>query len=258
MIWYNTIKTLKNGKASGVCGWRNEELKLLPFQAIEHLSKIFGKLWQYGMSFRLMRARVAILAKCEQPRSINDGRPITILPVLYRLAAKIVFTQVVAQWAEKLPPQISGGLPGRGVRDISLLQTIQIEDSLARGNDCCGTTMDLMKAFNMVPRLPAAMLMNRMGIPWEILAFWMFSLSRMTRIPVLSGYMSSELPSTTGVPEGCTWSILAMIAISTIFFYKNACPKIIPFSYADNWVWIAKAPEDNFYAWIRTQPGHYP
>lgn len=169
MIWYNTIKTLKNGKASGVCGWRNEELKLLPFQAIEHLSKIFGKLWQYGMSFRLMRARVAILAKCEQPRSINDGRPITILPVLYRLAAKIVFTQVVAQWAEKLPPQISGGLPGRGVRDISLLQTIQIEDSLARGNDCCGTTMDLMKAFNMVPRLPAAMLMNRMGIPWEIL-----------------------------------------------------------------------------------------
>jgi hypothetical protein len=221
-VWFHTIKKLKNGKASGICGWSHQELKMLPYRAVEHLTSIFAKIWKHGLSFNMMQARVAILAKCEQPRSINDGRPITILPVLYRLAAKIVFDQTVAHWANKLPPQISGGLPGRGVRDISMLQTLHIEKGLFDGNNCCGTTMDLMKSFNMVPRLPAAILMRRMGLSWDILSFWMMSLSRMTRIPVISGYMGDSIPSTTGVPEGCTWSILAMVHCSTL---KTSIPE---------------------------------
>jgi hypothetical protein len=183
-IWLATIKKQKNRKASGICGWHNEELKMLPEQAIAHLTQIFSKLWKYGLTAQMMQARIAILAKCEQPKSINDGRPIAILPVLYRLAAKIVFDQTVKHWAMRLPPHVSGGLPGRGVRDISMLQTVHIEDCLANGTNCCGTTMDLMKAFNMVPRLPAALLMNRMGISWDTLAFCVLVISYVT----YSGY----------------------------------------------------------------------
>ena len=96
------IRSLKNGKASGICGWHHEELKQLPWQAIQHLT-IFPRLWQYSLSFNMMQARVAFFAKCENPKSINDGRPrpIAILPVLYRLAAKVVFDQVVALWAHR-------------------------------------------------------------------------------------------------------------------------------------------------------------
>ena len=32
------LKKQKNRKASGICGWHNEELKMLPEQAIAHLT----------------------------------------------------------------------------------------------------------------------------------------------------------------------------------------------------------------------------
>ena len=122
-----------------------------------------------------------LFPKVDKPESINHGRPITILCTLYRLAAKVVFDQVVTQWASVLPHQISGGLPCRSVRDLSLMQTSHIEDNLSHGNEICGTSMDLIKAFNLVPRRPAAILLSRLGISHSILAFWLLCLSKMTR-----------------------------------------------------------------------------
>ena len=72
------------------------------------------------------------------------------------------------------------------------------------------------------------------------------------RIPIIAGSMGAVIGSTTGVPEGDVWSVLAMLATSALFYFRNASPHLSPFTYADNWSWISKSISENFKAWIRT------
>ena len=251
-VWKSAIRSLKKDKAEGICGWRYEEFQQLPHQAVEHLAMIFSKLWPYGLTRNMMHARVSLLEQCPNPKSMADARPITILSCLYRLASKVVFLQVVRRWKDLLPSGVSGGVPGKSVRDLSLAQTFAVEEAISVKSFRCGTTMDLAKAFNLVPRFPAAVLLNRLGLSWHLLSFWIESLKNMTRSPIISGCLGIRIGSTTGVPEGDVWSVLAMIAISTLFYYKNVTVTVTPFSYADNWSWISHTVRDNFKAWIKT------
>ena len=251
-LWIKAIRKLKNNKSEGVCGWRHEELKSLPITAIKHLCAIFTRVWPIGLTCDLMQARTILLSKVDKPENINHGRPITILCTLYRLAAKVVFDQVVTQWASVLPHQISGGLPCRSVRDLSLMQTSHIEDNLSHGNEICGTSMDLIKAFNLVPRRPAAILLSQLGISHSILAFWLLCLSRMTRLPYAFNQLGMPILSTTGVPEGDAWSVLCMLSISTMFFFRVRTAYTNPFAYADNWAWITRSIREQMQSWIRT------
>ena len=122
------------------------------------------------------------------------------------------------------PTQHFWRLPGRSVRDLSLMQAFQVEKALSHKLGRCGTTMDLANAFNLIPRWPAACVMQRLGIPWSIIVFWTKSLSRMSSSPVIANTMCDRISSTTGVPEGDVMSVLAMIAISTLFYFRNLNP----------------------------------
>ena len=189
--WKRAIKSLKAGKAEGACGWRYQEFHQLPDRAIEHLANIFCRLWEFGLSSKLMMARVCLLEKCPSPKSMADARPITILPCIYRLVSKVVFQQVIDKWSKMMPSQVSGGISGRGVRDLSIVQTVTVENAVKKKEFLCGSTMDLAKAFNLIPRFPAAILMNRLGLPWWCLQFWLRSLSKMSRSPIICGTMGT-------------------------------------------------------------------
>ena len=78
-LWKRAIRKLKNGKAYGACGWRHEELKCLPDQAISDLAKIFSQIIDVGLTCGMMKARTILLAKNALPQSMHHGRPITIL-----------------------------------------------------------------------------------------------------------------------------------------------------------------------------------
>ena len=251
-IWMRTINKLKPGKAEGICGWRHEELQALPAVAIKHLAKIFAALWSFGMPSHLMQGRTVLLAKNSEPKSMHDGRPITILSVLYRLASKIVFDQVIQTWMIFLPNAISGGIPGRGARDHALNQILQVEKAIIGKSGLCGSCIDLVKAFNLIPRRPTAIILNNLGIPQNILAFWTNSLARMRRVPQAFDCIGHCMESTTGLPEGDSWSVLGMLGISTFWYFKLLNPCLKPHSYADNWSWLTKNQKQNILAWQKT------
>ncbi len=62
---------------------------------------------------------------------------------------------------------MSGGLPRRGVKDISLLQHFQIEalEAISKKQELGGFTLDLVKAFNKIPVAPLKSLFEKFGIP---------------------------------------------------------------------------------------------
>jgi len=86
-------------------------------------------------------------SKKGNPQGMKDSRPITILSILCRLTSKIIADQLLAQLSKILPPGVSGGLPRRGVKDISLLQHYQIERAISKKQELGGFTLDLVKAF---------------------------------------------------------------------------------------------------------------
>ena len=248
-LWMKVIHTLPSKKAEGWCGWRYEELQHLPRVAIEDLVSIIQGFWEVGFDNDMMQSRVTLLAKTLDPKTIKDGRPITILSVIYRLVSKVIFVQVTKHWKKVLPAQISGGLPGRGVRDLALEQGLSIEKCILNKIPLCGSSIDLIKAFNLIPRYPLAILFRKLGLEWKIIKFWLNNLSRLSRVPIINGCVGHKILSATGVPEGDSWSVLGMLAPSTYFYFNLLTPKLQPFAYADNWAWLSKEAIENYRAW---------
>ena len=241
-------KKLKKGTAHGVCGWRAEELQALPHEAIIHMTNIFKHIWPVGMSSEMMKARTILLAKKAHPKSMNDSRPITILSLICRLASKIASDQILSQLASQLPPGISGGLPLRGVKDLSLLQHARIESAIHSNEHLGGFTLDLSKAFNKIPRAPLRLLFEKCAIPKIVADFWFASLKHLNRYPQVLGSLGQAIPSTCGVPEGDPLSVVAMVILSCTFYHKMVNPRLDPYAYADNWTWITRDFREQFRA----------
>lgn len=237
-VWKRTITKLGLNKAHGICGWRYDELKLLPDNCISHLAQIFQRIYMVGGSSYLMTARTYLLPKITKPESMNHVRPITILSCLYRLASKVLADQIGLALSRVIPLGVSGGLPGRGVKDMSLIQKLQIEEALNKGTNICGFSLDLIKAFNTFPRLPLAHLMNRLGVPKWITDFWLSSLSKLVRHPQYQGALGWATISTSGVPEGDGMSVIAMVSLSVYYYVKISTYYTFPYAYADNWAFF--------------------
>lgn len=148
--------------------------------------------------------------------------------------------QVLRQLAVSLPVHISGGLPNRGVKDLSLLQQFAIEQALHNSETLGGFTLDLSKAFNRIPRRPLQWLFRAFGIPSEATRFWFFNLGHLVRLPQCMGTLGPQIASRTGIPEGDAMSVLGMVILSSAYHYRIQSPVLQPFSYADNWSWITR------------------
>ena len=248
--WVGTIKKLKKNKAIGYDGWHNEDLQSLPDVAIHHLSQIFQKLWGDKFDHQYMQARVILLSKIKEVQHMGHCRPVTILGTLYRLATKIIADQLLEAWSFTLPPTISGGVPRRGARMLMYTHQCKVEQCIMANQPVGGFVLDLIKAFNCIPRKPLKKMFIKMGTPEMIIDFWLESLTDLTRLPQIGPHLGEPVSSTTGVPEGDAMSVCSMVVLS--FFYhqylgQNLLQVRITI-YADNWSWLTKSQRENFKA----------
>ena len=244
-LW-NSIHRLKSHKAIGVDGWHSEELQRLTRSMVSDLAALFGAIWHHGLTARQMQARTLLFAKRDNPTSISDGRPITILGYLARLASKMISDQILQQWAQSWPSEISGGLPQRSARDLVIMQQLQIEHAKTLHTAWGGWTMDLVKAFNLIPRRVVRYVFQILGIPPKVCDCWFLSLTRLTRVLQNGRKMSQPSPSTTGLPEGDSMSVVGMLALSFIYHTKLKSPKVFPYTYADNWSFMSTSEKQCF------------
>lgn len=233
-----TITRLKPLKAVGIDGWRAEELQTLPTDAVADLARIFQFIWPVGLSAHQMIARVVLLAKRQPATSITDGRPITILGYIGRLTSKTIADQLLSQWALTWPSAISGGLPFRGVQDITFLQQFQIESAKTSHQPWRGFTLDLIKAFNLLPRRVIYHLLVHHGAPTASVNFWFINLTRLTRRLQIRGSVGPSMTMTTGVPEGDSLSVCSVLVVSSAFYWTLQSPTVSPFAYSDNWSYL--------------------
>ena len=170
-----------------------------------------------------------------------------------RLTSKIVADQLLSQWAQHWPSAISGGLPFRGVQDITFLQQFQIEKGKQRSQPWRGFTLDLIKAFNLLPRRVLYHLLIHHGAPPAAIQFWFNNLRRLTRRLQVRDNVGPPMTMTTGVPEGDSLSVCAMLVVSSAFYWTLQTPTVFPYAYADNWSYLTTNQRDNIQAFRRVQ-----
>ena len=191
-----------------------------------------------------MRARVAVLGKVQNATRADQSRPITVLSNIYRLWARVLCQQIIREWSLRLPPNILGCLKGRSAADMAYWIQQVAETAMANQLPCSGFALDLKKAFNLLPRAPVAVLLERLGVPSRHVAFWMNSLQRLHRVFQVNGHLSPPVPSTTGLPEGDALSVVGMLAVAWVFS-RVVDDFVISRSYVDNWSWSTELVESH-------------
>ena len=181
--WTRALARLQAHKSTGYDGWSPAELKGLQGAQILDLAALFQLSSRTGFPRHLALARVSTLSKTDHPASMADGRPITIYASIYRLWSSIAARAVLQQWSLWLPEPVSGCVPGRSVQDISYFLQAQIEVSLLEKTPLGGFSLDIIKAFNHVPRAPALQLLRWLGVPREVVNLWQDFLSKSQRCP---------------------------------------------------------------------------
>ena len=198
------IHHLKPHKARGMDGWSNMELKLLHVTEVQMLTDFFNAVGQYqSWPDSMSTAWVSLLAKVPQPLQPSDGRPITVLPTLYRLWSKVMARKVFAAILPVLPTDLYGSVPGRSTLDAAWELQSTLEEAMHIQDPVVGVTLDLSKAYNTLPRPFLEQLAKKCGWPDSLVNTYMKFLSSLRRYFRVHDGLHAATNSTVGVPEGC-------------------------------------------------------
>ena len=234
------IKGLNPHKARGMDGWSNTELKMLHPHEVDMLAHFFNCILQHQRwPTSLSTAWVALLAKIPQPLQPKDGRPITILPTLYRLWAKIMSRKVFQAMLPFIPKDLYGSVPGKSTMDAAWELQSTLEECLCDDTTLLGVTLDLSKAYNTLPRPFLQQLAAKAGWPPCLINTYMSFLHSLKRFFRIHDGLHAGTMSTVGVPEGCPLAVPMMILVtmSVTNFVNLQNGRLI--SYVDNWTMLA-------------------
>ena len=234
--WIQVQKGTKITAARGADSWSGPEIQLLPRDAVADLKTLLETMHQWPSD--LLLARTIPLPKKESP-TVRDVRPITVLPMLYRWWARVITKHMLRRLAKVIDQDVTGMLAGRGrgAAASSYVTQAWIERSRHEGRPSGGFTLDFIKCYNQVPRPVATILLKRVGMPPEWVEKWSQALKDMRRLWQISNSLSSPRHSTTGIPEDCPISCIAMVALSSLWCKLLRRHNTVPSAYADNWAW---------------------
>ena len=200
-----------------------------------------GKPWPESMMVGLIHS----LQKHEDSSKVSDFRPITICSVIYRCWASIRSRQVLRHFLQQADDDVCGNLPGRSTKDVWLSIQLQLEDGYAHQQPTGGCVLDLVKAFNTLPRLPILAACSHFGAPPEIIRGWNASLRQLQRRFVIRGGTGPPVRSCTGFAEGCSLSVVGMLAVNmmTTVWMRKVASSARVLSYVDNIELLSKQPD---------------
>ena len=215
--WKQSLRRKKKRAATGPDGWSREDLLHLPddltLAIIELLTQVEqGQPWP----MQLMTGIVHSLEKTPQASRVGQFRPITIFSLIYRNWASIRAREALRYMMDQAPPGCYGNVPGKSATQLwHNLQSV-IENCHHNHEQITGGVIDIVKCFNHLPRVPLVSACITLGMPGQIAQAWQKGLGSIERRFNVRGSTGPGIRSTTGFPEGCPLSVVAMFAANCI------------------------------------------
>ena len=235
--WTKTLKQKSRKAATGPDAMSRQDLLKMPKDLTLHLLDLFHHAEQTGeWPEQLLVGFVVALEKQQDSKFVNQFRPITVFPTAYRTYTSIRARQILRFLNPHMPATCTGNLPNRYASQMWHSIMDQIELGVHQVSDLSGGVIDLVKAFNTLPRVPIMAVMKRLNIPVPILRAWSHATIGMKRRFKIHNKVGPPEMSTTGYAEGCALSCVAMLGFNIL----NHCwcalkePRIQLWSYVDN------------------------
>ena len=245
-IWSEVIKATNSLTAPGIDGIRAQELQLIPTDLLAELVSVVNST-ETILPIELLQGRTLPIAKTWTIEEASSTRPITVLPLVYRIWGKVATVQIIRQLSSFLPKQISGFLKGRSAFQAAYNFQVWLEQTATLHQQRSGVTLDLIKCYNLIHRGTAADILTEFNIDPELVAQWSAATRNLHRFWEVDGVVSDTFATSTGCAEGDPIAVVVMILISACWIYN--CPyqeqRIRMNAYADNWSWASTDPSDH-------------
>ena len=231
------IHDININKSSAIEGIPTKVLKVAFQASVDKVVKIFNLSFSQSHVPTLWKnSKVTPIPKSGDPTSVNNYRPISLLPLPCKLIEKIVHNRVYGylQKDDVLTSKQGGFRPGHSTVDTLSRFTDELLRNVNVAIDTLAVFIDLRKAFDTVDHSILLAKLEHYGIRLANLRWFYSYLSNRTQVVNANGVTSSMLPVVCGVPQG---SILGPLLF---LMYVNDMTKCIKYSqtrlYADDTV----------------------
>ena len=235
--WKAAIQSKKPTSATGLDAMSRKDLLAMPDELQEQMIQLFRNAESTGQWPRqLLQGAVHSLEKTPGAETVNEYRPITIMPLAYRVYSSLRSREILNHLKKHVPPTLLGNIPGRQASSLWWNMQHRIELALQSAEPLTGATSDVVKAFNHLPREVTFQVAIRMGVHPQIIRAWAASTTQLRRHFVVKNSPSAQVSSTTGFVEGCGLSVVAMVLINTLLhaYIQQKHPDVTFTTYVDN------------------------
>ena len=231
-----TARRMKCGAAPGQDGWRVAELRALPPPLLDKLAEALNEVERTGKwPTTVARATVALLPKGEGPEPLQQ-RPITITSVVYRLWAATRLRQILS-WQEKWAhPSQHGFRPKHSTADALWDLGLRAETALLDGTGLTIVSLDYEKCFDRIPQGIVLALVERLGLPVNVVAAARGIYASLDRRFKLQRGYGQTFRATNGVVQGCPLSVVFLNALVAVWMraVEGTVAGVEAIAYADD------------------------
>eukprot|EP00438_Fugacium_kawagutii_P028053 Skav235471 [mRNA] locus=scaffold1269:186149:190810:+ [translate_table: standard] len=245
--WMRVIRSKKARSAMGLDGVSRKDLLQLPPVYHQRLLLLFDRIEQTAKwPKQFLEGAVYSLAKITDAEQVSHYRPITVLPMLFRIWSTIRARTILRHIATLAKDSMKGNMPAQTSVSIWWKLQQEIENCHYDGTELTGTVADLVKAFNLLPRKPVFHMARRIGVPEGFVRTWEEFTGGLTRRFFIDHQPSGGVQSHTGFPEGDPLSVCAMALLNLVTheWMDRRFPTLRFVSYVDNFQVLGPTASD--------------
>ena len=202
--------------AGGLDGWAWNEIKALPLPWFSGLAILLELVestgnWPQG----LLDAYIAMIPKADGDSTLLGQRPLSVLPVVYRLWASLRLGHLrewVEVWLAKSVYSLGNGLSSV---EAWFSTALDIEEVLSGtgGDQLHVMVADVIKSFDTVCRSILDCALGRLGLPgWFRKVYFSFHSQVRLRFKLAAG-LGEPWSRDGGIPQGCPLSMIFIVAL---------------------------------------------
>jgi len=235
--WIQEVRKKKTHAAVGPDGITKDDLLHMPRYLVESLLCLIHDI-EHGHPWptQAITGFVIALEKVPGASKVSQFRPITIFSLTYRVWSSIRSKQLLQHLRQIAPETCMGNLPQKSASHVWAGVQKTIELAQHHMGHMSGAVIDLVKAFNLLPRLPVLEVITHLGAPIPIVKAWSSSITQMERRFRLRNCVGPPVKSTTGFAEGDGLSVVGMLTINLICheWIRAKHQEVTLWSYVDN------------------------
>ena len=231
------VRSRSRRSATGLDGLARLDLLAMPITQVQQLCHVYSLAEASGRwPTPMLHGLVFAMQKHPWASSVSEHRPITVYSIAYRAWSSLRARQIICHISKVAPSSAQGNRTGGSAVGVWWRLQCALEFFQYQGTPLSGAILDVVKAFNHLPRSPIFRAAAYLQIPSPILVAWWGFIGTMVRHFDIRGSLSQGLTSSTGFAEGCGLSVVSMLIYDFIMdrWMFARWPSLSLVTYVDN------------------------